>query len=274
MIVALLVVGGLAFGSFVNALVWRLHKQATAKHMTKAQKKKLSIVSGRSMCVHCHHELAWMDLMPVISWLSLRGKCRYCGHKIEDSPIVEIGTAILFVGSYMAWPFAWDGAGIILFGLWLVFLVSFMALVVYDLRWMELPNKIVYPLIGLAIVQVGVMMVMSDEPFETLLGAFWGFLVIGGLFYVLFQLSGGRWIGGGDVKLSFMIGLLVGGPLHSLLVIFLASLGGTLISVPLMATKRVDVRSRVPFGPFLLAATIVVYLYGTRISDWYIGSFF
>lgn len=226
------------------------------------------------MCVHCRHELAWRDLIPLISWVSLRGKCRYCGHKIEDSPVVELGTAALFVGSYAVWPFMWDGAGITLFGLWLVFLVSFVALIVYDLRWMELPNKIVYPLIALAVVHVGVMMVANDEPFETLQAALWGFFVIGGLFYGLYQLSGGRWIGGGDVKLSFMIGFLVGGPMQSLLVIFLASLGGTLISVPLMITKQVNVQSRVPFGPFLLVATILVYLYGARISEWYIGSFF
>ena len=75
---------GLAFGSFVNALVWRI-------------RHKRDFVSERSECTHCHHVLAWNDLIPVLSWLMLRGKCRYCHKKIDDSPVVEVTTAALFL---------------------------------------------------------------------------------------------------------------------------------------------------------------------------------
>jgi len=224
--------------------------------------------------VHCHHTLAWYDLLPVVSWLSLRGRCRYCQKAVSwQYPVVELLTAATFIGSYMAWPYGWDGAGITPFGLWLVFLVGFMALAVYDLRWMELPNRLVYPLIVLAVVQVLVKAAAYQDLQSAVAGAFWGFLVIGGLFYALFQISGGKWIGGGDVKLAFMIGPLVGGPVASLLVIFLASCLGSLVSLPLIARKSLKATSRIPFGPFLLAATVVVYTYGDRIADWYTSMF-
>jgi prepilin signal peptidase PulO-like enzyme (type II secretory pathway) len=265
-----LVLLGLCFGSFVNAFVWRLHELETRKKLSKAQKRELSVVHGRSMCVHCHHELAWYDLLPVISWIGLRGKCRYCHKPISwQYPLVELTTAGLFVGSYLAWSYGFNPAGSVLFGIWLPFLVGFVALAVYDFRWMELPNKIVYPLTGLAILQIFFKAAVVDDIAGTISGAFLGFLVIGGLFYGLYQLSGGKWIGGGDVKLSFMIGPLVGGAVDSTMVIFFASMLGTFVSLPLMAKKSLRVSSRIPFGPFLLLATIAVYLYGERIIDWY-----
>lgn len=273
MIVAALVVLGLAFGSFVSALTWRLRQQDTRKKLTKKQKRELSMVHGRSMCSHCGHELAWFDLLPVVSWVLLRGKCRYCGHRIEDSPLVELGMAGLFVWSYLAWPLGFDSSGTVLFVFWLVFLVGFVALVVYDFKWMELPNKIVYPLVVLAVMQVVFRMIVEDGAPGVLAEAFWGFLAIGGLFYALFQVSGGKWIGGGDVKLGFVIGPLVGGPVASILVIFVASLMGTLVSLPLIIKKSLQTSSRIPFGPFLLAATVIVYLYGNRLIDLYWGMF-
>lgn len=269
MIIAVLVVLGLCFGSFVSALTWRLRQQDTRKKLTKKQRRELSMVHGRSMCSHCGHELGWYDLLPVVSWVLLRGKCRYCGQKIEDSPLVEVGTASLFVVSYLAWPYELTVQGSTLYVFWLVFLVAFVALIVYDLKWMELPNKIVYSLIGLVVVQVVFRMITEGDAWGVAAESFWGFLAIGGLFYALFQISDGRWIGGGDVKLGFVIGPLVGGPLASLSVIFLASVLGTMFSLPLMAKKSLQKTSRIPFGPFLVIATMVVYLYGDRLIDFY-----
>lgn len=266
---------GLAWGSFVNAFVWRLRQQELASQKSKSRKSKVqsrkySIVHGRSMCVHCKHVLAWYDLLPVVSWVMLRGKCRYCKKPISwQYPAVELTTSGLFVGSYLAWPYGFDAASWTLFALWLVFLLGFIALAVYDLKWMELPNKLVYPLIGLAIAQVFVKSAVNGNFVGSIAGAFLGFAVIGGLFYGLFQLSGGKWIGGGDVKLAFMIGPLVGGVAEATMVIFFASVLGTLVSLPLMANKSLRISSRIPFGPFLLVATIIVYLYGESIINWY-----
>lgn len=214
--------------------------------------------------------LAWYDLLPIVSWVMLRGKCRYCKKPISwQYPAVELITSGLFVGSYLAWPYGFDAASWTLFALWLVFLLGFIALAVYDLKWMELPNKLVYPLIGLAIAQVFVKSAVNGNFVGSIAGAFLGFAVIGGLFYGLFQLSGGKWIGGGDVKLAFMIGPLVGGVAEATMVIFFASVLGTLVSLPLMANKSLRISSRIPFGPFLLVATIIVYLYGESIINWY-----
>ncbi len=95
----------------------------------------------------------------------------------------------------------------------------------------------------------------------------------GGIFYVLFQASSGKWIGGGDVKLGWVLGLVVATPARSLLLIFAASVLGSLISLPLLAAKRLKPTSVIPFGPFLILAAIVVQLFGHTILYWYQRNF-
>ncbi len=254
---------GLCFGSFVNALVYRTHENSRKKT------KKFSIVNGRSLCVHCRHTLAWYDLVPVLSWLSLRGKCRYCKKPISwQYPLVELASATSFVFSYLFWPYGFNLTGLILFGFWVVFLIGFAALFVYDIRWMLLPHKIVYPLLALAVTQVLLHSLLERDP-AILLNACFGLLTVGGLFYVLFQISGGKWIGGGDVKLGFMLGLLAGGFFEGLLVIFLASLIGTVVSIPILGFGKSALKKRIPFGPLLLTAFVLVYLFGSDIIAWY-----
>jgi len=202
MIIACLAILGVVFGSFVNALVWRFHEQAelVGKKSKAACKRReeLSVVKGRSMCPHCRHVLGAKDLVPVISWLWLRGKCRYCREKIPDSPLVEIATGSLFAVSYVAWPYDLHGSGLFQFVFWLVFLVGFVALAVYDLRWFLLPDRIVFPLIGLAVVEVVVIAVWRHSLRDLGLPAA-GAAFIFGLFWILYQVSKGNWIGGGDV---------------------------------------------------------------------------
>lgn len=262
---------GLAFGSFVNALVFRLSEQS--KH-AKSNKKKvkdaenLSVLKGRSMCPHCRHELAWYDLLPIVSWLSLKGKCRYCGHKIEDSPLVELVTAILFVASYFFWPYGFGAGDTILFGTWLIVLTGLIALAIYDIKWTLLPNRLAYPLLAFW-TSVLVVLTVIEADFGILVTAFWGLIFCGGIFWLLFQVSNGRWIGGGDVKLGFLLGILVGGPFNALMLIFIASLLGTAVALPLMIKGNVRVTSRIPFGPFLIAAGIIVFLFNESIVNWY-----
>lgn len=288
MIIAILLILGLIFGSFVNALVWRLHQQSLASKKTKVHKVKgarrlfsfhlslstsqnaYSILTGRSMCPNCKHELAVKDLVPVLSWLTLRGKCRYCKKPISwQYPLVELATAGLFLLSYFCWPLALHGVGLFEFVVWLVFLVAFMALTVYDLRWYLLPNKIIFPLIGLAAVEL-IIIAIWQQSWTVFVGGVLGTIIIAGLFWALFQLSGGRWIGGGDVKLAVVLGILAASPAKAVLVIFFASLIGTVVSLPLMSKQ--GIKARVPFGPFLLAATVITVLFGSRIIDWYTGT--
>lgn len=273
MIIVALGLLGLIFGSFVNAFVWRLHEQEelAGKSTKVAQKRRqaLSITKGRSMCPDCHHELAAKDLVPVLSWLWLRGKCRYCHKPISwQYPLVELLTAGLFVLSYVSWPLGLRGVGLFQFVVWLLFAVSFVALAVYDLRWFMLPDRVVLPLVVVAAVEVVVVALWRHS-----LGALWQPIVaaaiIFGLFWGLFQVSKGAWIGGGDVKLALVLGLLAASPFRAFLVIFFASLLGTLVSIPLLAKGKEGLKVHVPFGPYLLGASFIVQLYGAHIVIWY-----
>ncbi len=268
MIIVALVVFGLVFGSFVNALVWRVHEQD--KKGSKASKLDLSIGKGRSMCPNCHHQLQGKDLIPVLSWLSLRGKCRYCHKAISvQYPMVELATAGLFVGSYIWWPVAFNATQSYLFVIWLLIIVGLVALTVYDLRWYLLPNRIMTPIAWLAALYAGISIATANRPVTALINTALAVLIGGGIFYVLFQLSGGKWIGGGDVKLGWLLGLIAGTPSRALLFIFIASIAGTLVSLPLLATKRLKKSQVIPFGPFLILGLIVTQLFGSAILDWY-----
>jgi leader peptidase (prepilin peptidase)/N-methyltransferase len=276
MIIVILGVIGLCAGSFVNALVWRLHEQETRpKGKTdKTYAARLSISRGRSMCPRCKHELAARDLLPVLSWIGLGGKCRYCREPISAQyPLVELATAALFIGSYIWWPAAFEPSQTALLVLWLGFLTGLMALLVYDLRWLLLPDRLVYPLSGLAAVQAAVVVMAAHHPLAAFLNAVGAVVAGGGLFYLLFQVSDGKWIGGGDVKLGCVLGLVAGTPARSFLFIFIASILGSLVSLPLLATHRLKRESMIPFGPFLIVALIIVQLFGADILHWYRQTF-
>lgn len=269
MIILMLSVLGLCVGSFVNAYVWRVYKQETRPKKRSKSPKKYSVLHGRSMCPACEHQLHAKDLVPVLSWLTLRGKCRYCQQPISPQyPLVELLTALLFVASYLAWPMVLAGEHWVYFGLWLASVVVMMALAVYDLKWMLLPNRMVTVLAVLAALYVGVMAIWQGS-LDPLWSAAWGALVGGGLFYVLFQISNGRWIGGGDVKLGAVLGVLIGGPMNAILMLFVASLVGTLVALPLLIMGKAHRTSKLPFGPYLLLAAFLIGLYGPRLVDWY-----
>jgi prepilin signal peptidase PulO-like enzyme (type II secretory pathway) len=279
MVVILLGLLGLVFGSFVNAAVWRIYTQEEVHHSKRRKHflhdADLSIITGRSICTHCGHTLSLWDLIPVFSYVFLGGKCRYCHEAIEDTPLAEVVTAILFVVSYIWWPYVLNGSGLtlgwMLFWCWLLFIIGFVILALYDIRWMLLPDRVVFPLIGLGIVQTLLVASVYGQGLEAIIDAGWGVAVIAGLFYALYAISKHRWIGFGDVKLAIVLGLLVGGPLSSLLLIFMASVLGSLAAVPLLLRGKSFAKTHIPFGPFLLLAAIIVVLFGGQIINWYLG---
>ena len=280
---------GLCLGSFVNALVWRIYMQdqlsqrAEPKSVKKSQKnstnirnQKYSILNGRSMCTHCKHELAWYDLIPVVSWLSVGGKCRYCKKPISwQYPVVEVTTSLLFVMSYIFWPLGLNSwLDILNFGVWLILLTGFMALIVYDVRWMLLPNRLVYPMAVLALLLaiVNIIFQPGGIDFVLAINTLVSLFIASGIFYIIFWLSNGRWIGGGDIKIGVVIGLLLQDPAESFLVLFLASIIGTVVVVPGLLSGKLTRSSKIPFGPFLIVATILVYIFGQSIINWYVGN--
>ena len=275
MVIFVLAILGACMGSFVNALVWRVHEQSrlTKKSQLK-QRQELSVVKGRSMCPDCRHELGVADLLPIISWVSLRGRCRYCKSPIGwQYPLVEAITAMLFICSYVYWPFELDSAGLTGFIAWLGILTGFVALTVYDIRWMLLPNRILHPLYALGLVFAVSRIVGNSDVAADVVMLLVTMAVTGGLFHLLFEMSQGRWIGGGDVRLGYLIGLLLLRPELGLLMLFTASLLGTLMAMPQLFRKKLTRFSHIPFGPFLMAATMIVLLFGQSLVDWYQAQF-
>lgn len=265
MVFVVLATLGLAFGSFINALVWRVHQQETAG-------SEVSILSGRSQCPKCGRELAPKDLIPILSWLILRGRCRYCGQAISvQYPLVEAATAAVFVISYSFWPGGVYGAGEqTLLVTWLATSVGLIALFIFDLRWMLLPNHIIYP--TLAVAAAGrLAYILSFEPQKAHAFISWllSVLVASGIFWLIFMVSSGKLIGYGDVRLGLIVGTVLVDPLKSILVIFFASLAGSLFMLPSLITKKSSLVSKLPYGPFLVLATFFVVLLGDQLIDWY-----
>lgn len=266
--IILLVALGLALGSFINAFVWRLHEKHSNKQPSK--QRQLSILHGRSMCVHCRHQLAAVDLIPVVSWLALRGKCRYCHAKISwQYPTVELLTAGLLGISYAVWPYSLTTlAGYALFLIWLAVLTLGIALAVYDLRWMILPNRLVYPF-GVASLVFTILLSVIAGTTQPVISGLVGSLGLGGFFYLLHRLSKGQWIGGGDIRLGFMLGLLLGWQ-KTIFCLTLAAYLGTFVIVILVVLRKYHRKMKLPFGPFLLLGAYAGMLWGQTVIDWYL----
>jgi prepilin signal peptidase PulO-like enzyme (type II secretory pathway) len=267
-----LLIAGLCLGSFVNALVWRVHEQSrSSKAKSRKASHELSILTGRSLCPNCRHQLSTADLIPVLSWLYLRGRCRYCHKPIEDSPLIELGLAAVFLASYIFWPVDFNVAGQwVLFITWLASAVGLMALFVYDARWSILPNRIIYPTAVVATIGRLVYLVgFEDRKLHALLAWALSVAIASGIFYLLFIGSKGKWIGFGDVRLGLITGTLLADPVKSFLMIFLASALGTLVALPGIIGQKKSLQTRIPYGPFLIAACFITILFGGNLIDWY-----
>lgn len=282
-----LVVGllGLVLGSFAGATVWRLRAaqlvrdKKDGEEYDKAELKRLKPLAGqktsedRSRCLTCGHELAWYDLFPLMSWVSTKGKCRYCKQPIGwYEPLMELGTAATFLLFTHAWvsSFGTQPVALAYLGLWLAAIVMLVILFVYDLKWFLLPDKVMFPLIGLSTVIF--LFSLKAFPGDTLAdvvstGA--SIAILGGLYLVLWLVSKGAWVGFGDVKLGVALGLLLMDWQLAFLTLFLANLIGTLIVLPGMLTGKLSRKTEVPFGPLLIIGFFISLLYGRAIIDGY-----
>lgn len=267
---------GLCLGSFINAVVWRTKQQAQSSKLRAKNSKNFSILTGRSQCPSCGHELGARDLVPVLSWLALRGHCRYCHEPISwQYPLVELATALLFIGSYYFWPGGVYGVGEwALLLTWLGVSVGLLALLVYDFKWMLLPNKIIYSTLVVAVAGRLVYLIGFEPHKLRALGA-WALsiAVASGIFWFIFMISKGKWIGYGDVRLGLITGTVLANPAKSFLMIFLASILGTLFVLPALLLGKKSATSKLPFGPFLIASTAIVVIFGQTIIDWYNRTF-
>ncbi len=176
------------------------------------------------------------------------------------------------VVSYIWWPHGAPGSILegSIFSIWALVVTGFLTLSVYDIRWYILPDKVILPLTVLGSILIGLIAIQQHSG-DILVGSAIGAITIFGLFYTIYQVSGGKWIGGGDVKLAILLGLLAGGFMQALLLLFLASslATGYAVILSLSGKKKLNRKLHIPFGPFLIAATVIVVLFGTDILDWY-----
>lgn len=278
----LLAVIGLMMGSFVGASMWRLRAtqlredklHGHVNHSDAVEVKHLkqhSLSKDRSVCLECGHKLRWYDLIPIVSWVYLDGKCRYCNAKIGVlEPILEVGLATVFVVSYVFWPNELNNwVDIALFVSWLVSVVGLSILLIYDAKWFLLPNKIVFPLIGLGVITSVLYVIKFGFSIEVLSSLLISLFVLAGIYYVIYVLSKHQYIGFGDIKLGIALALLVFDARLAILTLFLANFIGVLVILPGLLSKKVSRRTRIPFGPFLILAYFISVVFGSAIVAWY-----
>lgn len=280
-----LAIVGLAFGSFAGASVWRLRAAQlkadieNGDKVSARDKREIAKLSNkpahtdRSVCLHCGHTLAWYDLIPLLSWAMLGGKCRYCHKHIGwYEPVMELGLASFFVISFLFWPLPFDSwVTVIQFTIWLVAGVGMAILFAYDAKWYLLPNVIVFPLIGLGLINAAILIVSNNFELSVINSVIFGCVILSGLYYVIYIFSRHQWVGFGDVKLTFALALLLSDWQLAIIALFLANLAGTVIFLPLMLTKKLDRKAHVPFGPLLIIGAGIAGLFGHAILDWYLG---
>ena len=280
----ILAVLGAMFGSYAAATVWRLRakqlqedeaageKVAAREKQQVAKLQKKSALADRSVCLHCGKQLDWFELVPVISWLALRGKCRQCKQPIGVMELLaELGMASAFVFSYALWPYGLTtGLEQGLFVVWLATLVILAIQWMYDARWQYL---LTFSTIALAAVGAlfAVLYVLSHEInwVDYLVQTGWLLLMLPGFYGLLYLLSGRSWVGLGDVYLLIPFAIMLPSWDYGLLLIFLANLIGTLVVLPGMLAKKITRKSRIPFGPFLIVGFIFTMLLGQAIIMYY-----
>lgn len=273
---------GAVFGSFAGAQVWRLraHQLAVDKTLDgPVDKKEYALLKkligkkqrqDRSVCLQCGHQLAWSDLIPIVSWLRLKGKCRYCRKHIGSFELImELGMALLFILSAILWPYGFaTPLAVGLFITWLILIILLVILVAYDIRWQLLPDVINFSFIGLSLLFAGMRYIGAQYGPAQVTSTLIGIGLLAGLYALLYVVSKGAWIGFGDVKLCIGLALILGDWRLAFLALFLANLIGCLLVLPGLAAKKLSSKSRIAFGPLLIAGTLIAFWWGTPFVQW------
>ncbi|MFH1129219.1 MAG: prepilin peptidase [Patescibacteria group bacterium] len=250
---------GTIMGSFLNVVILRL-------------KKNKSILKNRSHCPLCKKNLYWYELIPIISFLIQLGKCRKCHKKISwQYPLVEFFTGVLFLLAII-YQSPFYGIGSIVFFTFLLIAICFLIILfVYDLKYYLVPNIIIFPIIILTFI-FDIYLWLSTGLFSVFSSSVFAAIIAGGFFLVLVLISKERWMGTGDVFIGILMGLILGFP-QVLVALFLAFWIGAIFSIILMVAKKKNLKSKIPFGPFLVLATIIFLFWGKLLLSLYLGLF-
>jgi len=256
---------GLDVGSFLNCVIYRLEINQ-------------SFLTGRSFCPDCKHKLSWYDLIPVFSFLVLKGKCRYCQKPISwQYPFVELATGLLFLlifnfqfsisNEFLIFNFQ----NLLVTGYLLLITCFLIIIFVYDLKHYIIPDKVIFP----AIFVSGIWYFVSSIFFNLytgyeILNTIYSAIGAALFFLIIVLVSRGNWMGIGDIKLAFLMGFFLGFP-RILFALFSAFLFGAIMGIGLIILKRKSLKSEIPFGPFLITGTILALFFGEKIMNWYLN---
>jgi prepilin signal peptidase PulO-like enzyme (type II secretory pathway) len=261
---------GAIFGSFLNAQALRFLKPVSSK---------------RSVCPRCGHSLSFLDLIPIFSYFLLLGRCRYCQKPISfQYLLMELMMGFVFLLSFLFFLDAlnsnfWLG----LFDLSYVLVIfSFLAVIfLVDFKKLIIPNKVVYPAILISLIYLILKTTffslrgqfINFDGFQYNFGNFLTSALVSSFFFALIHfISQGKWLGFGDVKLIFLMGLFLGFP-KILAAIFIAFFSGAIIGLALILLKKKEIKSEIAFGPFLVFGTFLAFFWGEKIINWYLSFF-
>jgi len=282
-------ISGLLFGSFLNLVSDRILS-------------KEKILTGRSKCDSCKKPLQAKQLIPLLSFMIQKGKCAYCKEKLSwYYPASEIITGLMFVGAahYSSVFQAVNYSTIIAFAYLLIVGSAYVVLLLTDFKFKMIPNKIIYPTIifvllfmiinsslylflyhrqlsadafGVYLLKTGYFQMQVYNMLKALGVVLLSSTVIAAFFAFLVAITKGRGMGGGDIRLGFLIGLFNGFP-QNIIAIFLGFILGATLSLVLVMLKIKTLKDTVPFGPFLIAGSVIALVWGTQIWNFYIHLF-
>jgi len=252
MMAILLIVIGMATGSFLGALTFRLPRGQT-------------IVKGRSLCDHCKRKIAWHDNIPLFSYFFLGGRCRHCNRQISKRyPFIELSTGLLFLGTYFLLNncsgalaqtlCSWKDSLKLLTLPYLLFVASVMiAIFVIDLEQKLIPDEL--SLFGFIVVLVASIFLASF--FANVLSG----LLVSAILLLIHLATNGRGMGLGDVKLALFAGTFLGWP-YALIWLFIAFLTGAQVGIILILLGKASFGKQIPFGPFLVISFFITVVLG------------
>ena len=236
---------GIVIGSFLNVCIFRIPNHET-------------VVTERSHCMNCGYQLSWYDMVPVFSWLCLGGKCRKCKTPISPQyPIVEAVNGILYMVVFAVNGFSLESI------LYCLFVSALLVLSVIDWRTYEIPIGI-----NIFILVLGILHTALD--YSNWLTYVVGFFSVSLFLFLLLWISKGRAIGGGDVKLTAVAGLLLGWKL-AILAFFIGCIVGSVIHLLRMKLSGAD--KVLAMGPYLSVGLFIAALWGNAMIGWYLGMF-
>ncbi len=241
---------GLLVGSFLNVVIFRIERGE-------------NFITGRSRCLTCKHTLPWYDNIPLLSFLQVKGRCRYCKVPLSwQYPVVELATAILFSGCFFILK-EYTGYAQFFSGLLLLTIVAFAILItVYDLRFSLIPDVFLWGLNLSTLAFMALHWLLPEKMPITLLPSlqfsFLGAFLVGGFFFLLVVLSRETWMGWGDVWLGIWGGMLVGLFLAQVFITLSFTLGA-IIGLVLMYRQKKTLKTEIPFAPYILLAGLLIF---------------